>query len=56
MSQYLGFNSFAGELGGWPAKLLFFGLTLIILAYSVAHYRIFERPLHRRFKRALGIS
>jgi peptidoglycan/LPS O-acetylase OafA/YrhL len=56
ISQYLGFNSFAGGLGDWPARLLFIGLTLIILAYSVAHYRIFERPLHQRFKRALGIS
>jgi len=28
----------------------------LILAYSVAHYRLLERPLHRRFKAWLGVA
>lgn len=56
ISQHLGFNSFAGGLAPWTAKLLFFILSLVILAYSVAHFRCIERPLHRLFKRALRIN
>lgn len=56
VSQHLGFNSFASAAGAFCAKLLFFGLTLVILAYSIAHYRFLERPLHHGFKRVLGIS
>jgi hypothetical protein len=31
-------------------------VMLTILAYSVAHYRMLERPLHRRFKRWLQVD
>lgn len=51
--QKLGFNEFAGSIGGWKMQLIYISLTLAILAYSVLHYRIIERPLHRLFKRWL---
>lgn len=54
-----------GELGwfGWLSGKPF-GLTsigglsvlLLVLAYSVAHYRWLERPLHRQFKRGIGVG
>lgn len=54
--QKLGFNEFAGGLGGWKMQVLYLSLTLAILAYSVMHYRLIERPLHRRFKRWLRVA
>ena len=56
VTQFLGFNDWAGQFwAGW-SQLLFFGLTLLIAAYSVAHYRMLERPLHGLFKRVLKVS
>ncbi|HET6564239.1 MAG TPA: acyltransferase [Xanthomonadales bacterium] len=54
--QKLGFNEFAAGIGGLKMQVLYFGLTLAILGYSVLHYRMVERPLHRRFKRWLRVS
>jgi exopolysaccharide production protein ExoZ len=53
--QKLGFNEFAASQGGWKMQALYLSLILAILAYSVMHYRFIERPLHRLFKRWLGI-
>lgn len=54
--QKLGFNEFAGGLGGWKMQALYFALMLAILGYSVVHYRFIERPLHRLFKRGLRVG
>jgi peptidoglycan/LPS O-acetylase OafA/YrhL len=54
--QKLGFNEFAGNLGGWAMQAIYFSLMLAILIYSVLHYRWVERPLHRLFKRALRVN
>jgi exopolysaccharide production protein ExoZ len=54
-AQKLGFNEFAASLGGWKMQAIYISLTVAILAYSVLHYRIIERPLHRIFKRGLGL-
>lgn len=54
-SQYLGLNGFAGQLGAMPAQFLYAIYAVLILVYSMAHYKLLERPLHRGFKRALGI-
>jgi peptidoglycan/LPS O-acetylase OafA/YrhL len=48
-----------GWIGGLPFGLatVAAGLVMLtILAYSVAHYRMLERPLHRRFKRWLQVD
>jgi len=55
LSQHLGLNTFAGQLGTTTAQLLFALYAVLILAYSIAHYRLLERPLHRRFKLILGV-
>jgi peptidoglycan/LPS O-acetylase OafA/YrhL len=54
--QKLGFNEFAGSLGGWTMQAIYLALTMMILAYSVLHYRFIERPLHRRFKDWLRVT
>jgi exopolysaccharide production protein ExoZ len=54
--QKLGFNEFAGGLGGWKTQVVYIALTLVILSYSVLHYRLIERPLHKRFKRVLKVA
>jgi len=53
--QKLGFNEFAGALGDWSRMAVYLALMLAILAYSLLHYRLIERPLHRRFKRWLRL-
>lgn len=55
-SQHLGFNALAGQLGSTPAQFLYFAYAVLILIYSMAHYRLVERPLHNGFKRLLGIK
>jgi len=55
-SQHLGLNRFAGQLGESPARLIFVFYSILILLYSMAHYRLLERPLHRGFKQILGIG
>ena len=47
------------SLAGLPFGLASLASILVmgaILAYSVAHYRLLERPLHRQFKTALGLG
>jgi len=55
-SQHLGLNAFAGSLGPSPTQFLFMLYAVLVLVYSMAHYQWLERPLHRRFKRILGID
>jgi exopolysaccharide production protein ExoZ len=53
--QKLGFNEFAGGLAGWKTQVVYIALTLVILGYSVLHYRLIERPLHKHFKRWMRV-
>lgn len=53
--QKLGFNEFAAGWGSVVTQVLYGLLTLAILAYSLAHYRWVERPLHGWFKRILRL-
>jgi exopolysaccharide production protein ExoZ len=55
-SQHLGMNAFAGSLGATAAQWLFALYALLILAYSMMHYRLLERPLHRVCKRILQVT
>ena len=54
--QKLGFNEFASGWGGAVTQVIYLLLTLAILAYSIAHYRWVERPLHGWFKRILRLG
>jgi len=56
LSQHLGMNRFAGQLEVFEARSLFVLYAILILLYSMAHYHWLERPLHRIFKRFLGVS
>jgi exopolysaccharide production protein ExoZ len=55
VSQYLGFNVFAGQLSNTSANVVFWLLILAILLLSMAHYTWIERPLHAWIKRVLGV-
>lgn len=55
LTQHLGFNRWAGSLPGIATHLAFFVLGGVILAYSIIHYRVVERPLHKLFLRAVGV-
>jgi peptidoglycan/LPS O-acetylase OafA/YrhL len=55
VSQYLGFNDFAGQLSNTSANVVFWLLILAILLLSMAHYTWIERPLHAWIKRVLGV-
>lgn len=48
--QKLGFNEYVGSLGGWITQAFYLALAAVILGYSVLHFRLIERPLHRIFK------
>jgi exopolysaccharide production protein ExoZ len=54
--QTLGFNEFASGWAGAVTQVIYLLLTLAILAYSIAHYRWVERPLHGWFKRILRLG
>ena len=55
VTQHLGFNVFAGQLGTTFARIVFWLLILAILLLSMAHYTRIERPLHGCIKRVLRI-
>jgi peptidoglycan/LPS O-acetylase OafA/YrhL len=55
VTQYLGFNVFAGQFGNTTATLMFWLLILVVLLLSMAHYSWIERPLHGWIKRALRV-
>ncbi len=54
-TQYLGLNGYLGQYSAWVVQLVFVCYGVFILFYSIAHYRNIERPLHRLFKKGLGI-
>ena len=56
VTQKLGFNAWAGSFSPAGARLLFSILAGVILAYSILHYRLMERPLHKLFLRITGVS
>ena len=54
-SQHLGMNDYLGQFSSWIAQLVFLCYAVLILFYCITHYRFMERPLHRLFKRWIGI-
>jgi exopolysaccharide production protein ExoZ len=54
-TQRMGLNSFLGQYSSWIVQLVFVGFSAFVLFYSIAHYRIIERPLHHLFKKWLRI-
>lgn len=54
-TQKLGFNDWLATLPAQLAQLAFLILSGVILAYSLAHYRLVERPLHKLFLRIAGV-
>jgi peptidoglycan/LPS O-acetylase OafA/YrhL len=56
LTQRLGFNDWAGTLPVTGSRLSFIILSGVILAYSILHYRIIERPLHKLFLRIVAVS
>lgn len=55
-TQKLGFNEYAGSLGGLSTEVLYLALAAVILGYSVLHFQLIERPLHKLFKRGLRVT
>ncbi len=53
ITQTLGLNSWVTHLPAWAAQVVFVLVVVLIVAYSIAHYRWLEQPLHQRFRRAL---
>lgn len=56
VTQRLGFNDWAGHFSATGARAMFIILAGVILAYSIVHYRLLERPLHKLFLRLTGVS
>ena len=46
----MGLDAWLSRYPGWAAQAAFVGLAVLMLAYSMAHYRWLERPLHRLFR------
>lgn len=55
-TQYMGFNDWARQFSPAIAQGLFLGLAMAMLAYSVAHYRWIERPVHHLFLKLAGVG
>jgi len=49
----LGIQNALGTSPAWQVQLLYLVYVALIVAFSVAHYRLVERPLHRRFRQWL---
>ena len=54
-TQHLGFNHLLGQHAPWVVQTAFLAYGAFILFYSIIHYRMIERPLHRVFKTWLRI-
>ena len=54
-TQHLGLNHFLGQYTAWIVQAAYLTYGVLILYYSTLHYRIIERPLHKLFKKWLGI-
>ncbi|MDB4542852.1 acyltransferase [bacterium] len=52
-TQAMGLNRWVAQFPAGIAQCVFLLLTVIIVVYSMAHYRWLERPLHRRFRQLL---
>jgi peptidoglycan/LPS O-acetylase OafA/YrhL len=50
----LGLNAAISNFSAWQVQLLYLLYAALIVAFSVAHYRLVEKPLYRRFRRNLG--
>ena len=46
----LGINNALSNSSPWQVQLLYLVYVALIVAFSVAHYRLVEQPLHRTFK------
>lgn len=53
VTQALGLNGWVAPFPGWVAQLVFIGVVVLIVLYSMAHYVWLERPLHQTFLRCL---
>ncbi len=56
VSQHLGFNRWIGSTTPTIATIGFLILAGAILAYSMLHYRLAERPLHQFFLQIAGVG
>lgn len=54
-TQHLGLNAYLGQFSSWVVQLAFLVYAAFILFYCMAHYGYIEKPLHRLFKKGLGI-
>ncbi len=54
-TQKMGLNAWAAQRPAWLAQAVFIALVVLIVGYSMAHYRWLERPLHRLFRRVLQV-
>lgn len=55
-THHLGLNRWLGVYTPFIVQLAFVLLAGVILAYSIVHYRLIERPLHHLFLRWLGVG
>ncbi len=55
LAAHLGLPAWAATLPSTAVSIIYMGLMGLILALSVLHYNRLERPLHRLFKRWLGV-
>jgi len=51
----LGIAAALSGLAAWQVQLLYLAYIVLIVVFSVGHYRLVEQPLHRIFKRWLRI-
>ena len=54
-TQYLGFNHFLGQYSPWVVQTAFLAYGAFVLVYSIIHFRVIERQLHRVFKKWLHL-
>ena len=55
-AQQLGLGRWAGQQPASLAALAYAALMVVIVLFSIAHYRRLERPLHRLFRRWLRVA
>lgn len=55
-SYRLGLPTLVSSMPAWAVQLTYYGLALLIVVYSVAHYLLAERPLDRLFRRVLRVA
>lgn len=55
LSAHLGLHIKLQGLSVWIVQAAYLMLVAVIVLYSLGHYRWFERPMHRFFRRTLGV-